>query len=94
MYSIEFNRSVRRDFKHINKSNILFIQDSLKEFAKNFSNSYELSLMQKGKIKKLKGQIEELYRLRLRSYRVIYKKYNDRLVILVLHITTRENAYR
>lgn len=94
MYSIEFNRSVRRDFKHINRSNILFIQDSLKEFAKNFSNSYELSLMQKGKIKKLKGQIEELYRLRLRSYRVIYKKYNDRLVILVLHITTRENAYR
>ena len=94
MYSIEFNRSVKRDFKHINKSDILFIQDSLREFAKNFSNSYELSLMQKGKIKKLKGQIEELYRLRLRSYRVIYKKYNDRLVILVLHITTRQNTYR
>ena len=93
MYSIEFNRSVKRDFKHINRSDILFIRDSLKEFAKNFSNSYELSLMQKGKIKKLKGQTEELYRLRLRSYRVIYKKHDDRLVILVLHITTRENAY-
>jgi len=94
MYSIEFNRGVKRDFKHINRSDILFIQDSLREFAKNFSNSYELSLMQKGKIKKLKGQIEELYRLRLRSYRVIYKKHDDRLVILVLHTTTRENAYR
>jgi len=94
MYSIEFNRSVKRDFKHINKSDILFIQDSLREFAKNFNNSYELSLMQKGKIKKLKGHVEELYRLRLRSYRVIYKKYDDILVILVLHITTRENAYR
>ena len=94
MYSIEFNRSLKRDFKHINKSDILFIQDSLREFAKNFSNSYELSLMQKGKIKKLKGQIEELYRLRLRSYRVIYKKHDGRLVILVLHVTTRENAYR
>ncbi len=94
MYNIEFNRNVKRDLKHINKSDILFIQDSLREFAKNFSNSYELSLMQKGKIKKLKGQIEELYRLRLRSYRVIYKKHDDRLVILVLHATTCENAYR
>ena len=94
MCSIEFNHSVKRGFKHINRSDILFFQDNLREFAKNFNNSYELSLMQKGKIKKLKGQIEELYRLRLRSYRVIYKKYDDRLVILVLHVTTRQNAYR
>ena len=50
--------------------------------------------MQKGKIKKLQGQKEELYRLKLRSYRVIYKKYNYRLVILVVHITTRESAYK
>ena len=36
----------------------------------------------------------ELYRLKLRSYRVIYKKYEDKLVILVVHVTTRESAYR
>ncbi|MEA2110598.1 MAG: hypothetical protein U9P71_00975 [Campylobacterota bacterium] len=50
--------------------------------------------MSTGKIKKLKGQQEVLYRLKLRSYRVVYKKYEDRLVILVLHVTTREGAYR
>ena len=50
--------------------------------------------MHTGKIKKLQGQEEELYRLKLRSYRVIYKKYEDRLVILVVHVTTREGAYR
>lgn len=50
--------------------------------------------MHTGKIKKLQGQKEELYRLKLRSYRVIYKKYEDRLVILVVHVTTRESAYR
>jgi len=50
--------------------------------------------MHTGKIKKLQGQKEELYRLKLRSYRIIYKKYENRLVILVVHITTRENAYK
>jgi len=94
MYKIEFKKSVKKDFKHIDKTDILFIKDSLIEFAKNFSNPYELSLMQSGKIKKLKSQSEELYRLRLRSYRVIYQKFSDKLVILVLRVTTRENAYR
>ena len=45
-------------------------------------------------LKKLQGQKEVLYRLKLRSYRVIYKKYEDRLVILVVHVTTRESAYK
>ena len=94
MYKIEFKKSVKKDFKQIDKTDILFIRDSLKEFAKNFNNSYELSLMQSGKIKKLKSQSEEIYRLRLRSYRVIYQKFSDKLVILVLRITTCENAYR
>ena len=49
--------------------------------------------MNNGKIKKLKGQDEDLYRLRLRLYRIIYKKYEDKLVILVVHVTTRENTY-
>jgi mRNA interferase RelE/StbE len=47
-----------------------------------------------GKIKKLQGQKEELYRLKLRTYRVVYKKYEDRLVILVVHVTSREGAYK
>ena len=47
-----------------------------------------------GKIKKLKGIVQELYRLKLRRYRVIYKKESDRLVILVLSVKSREGAYR
>lgn len=50
--------------------------------------------MTTGKIKKLQGQKEELYRLKLRTYRVIYKKEEDKLIILVLHVTTREGAYK
>jgi len=46
------------------------------------------------KIKRLQGKKEILYRLKLRSYRVVYKKYEDKLVILVIHFTTRESAYK
>ncbi|MBA1433107.1 MAG: type II toxin-antitoxin system mRNA interferase toxin, RelE/StbE family [Epsilonproteobacteria bacterium] len=94
MYRIELTSGCKRDFKKINKGDIQFIYDSLAEFAANFSSDYELSLMQSGKIKKLQGQKELLYRLRLRSYRVIYKKEHEKLLILVLHVTSREGAYK
>lgn len=94
MYAIDFSSIAKKDFKKIDKSDIQFIYDSLYEFCKNFSSDYEKSLMHSGKIKKLKGQKEVLYRLKLRTYRVIYKKYEDKLVILVLHVTTRESAYK
>lgn len=94
MYSIELTSSSKRDFKKINRADIQFLYDSLITFANNFTLSYEIALMQSGKIKKLQGQKELLYRLKLRSYRIIYKKYDDKLVILVLHVTTREGAYK
>lgn len=94
MYTIDFTNSSKRDFKKINKADIQFIYDSLYEFISNFSPDYESALMHTGKIKKLQGQKEILYRLKLRSFRIIYKKYEDKLVVLVLHVTTREGAYK
>jgi len=94
MFKILFHKAAHKDFKQIDPSSREFIRHSLREFAKNFCAEYERQLLQKGKIKKLKGYAEPLYRLRLRSYRVIYKKEEERLVILVLSVTTREGAYR
>jgi mRNA interferase RelE/StbE len=94
LYSIEFFNSAKKDLKSIDKQNQAFIIDSLDEFVLNFSSINEKSLMQSGKIKKLKGQKDTLYRLKLRMYRVIYKKYEDKLVILVVHVTSRESAYK
>ncbi len=94
MYTIEFNNQSKKDFKNINRADIQYLYDSLFLFASNFSAAYETNLMQTGKIKKLQGQKETLYRLKLRSYRIIYKKEDEKLVILVLHVTTREGAYK
>ncbi len=93
MYSLEFEKSVKKDFKKINISDIRFIKESLFTFIENFSFSYEQELLRLGKIKKLKGE-EDLYRLKLRTYRIIYKKENDKLIILVLTVKSRENSYK
>lgn len=93
MYSLEFSKSSLKDLKKIDKHNQAYILDSLEEFISKFDNTFEIELLKSTKIKKLKAQEENLYRLKLRSYRVIYKKVDDKLVILVLHITTRENTY-
>ena len=94
MYSLEFKSSVKKDLKKINISDLRFIKETLYQFTDMFSNDYELELLKTGKIKKLKGLEEELYRLKLRSYRVIYKKENDKLIILVLSVKSRENSYK
>ena len=63
-------------------------------FVSAFNSAYEQELLKIGKIKKLQGEAGTLYRLKLRRYRVIYKKENDVLVILVLSVKSREGAYR
>jgi mRNA interferase RelE/StbE len=94
LYELEFKASVKKDFKKISKADIGFIKESLYQFVEAFCFEYEQELFKVGKIKKLQGESEELYRLKLRRYRVIYKKEEDRLVILVLNINSRESAYR
>lgn len=94
MYSLEFKKSVNKDFKNINISDIKFIKESLYDFINNFSSNFEQELLRTGKIKKMQGLDEELYRLKLRSYRVIYKKENDKLIILVVTVKSRENSYK
>ncbi len=94
MYALEFEKPVKKDFKNINISDIRFIKESLYSFVENFSFEFEQELLKTGKIKKLQGLNEELYRLKLRTYRVIYKKEEDRLIILVVSVKSRENSYR
>ena len=94
MYQIDFKASVKKDFNKINISDVVFIRNSLRDFVQKFSSEYEIILISKGTIKKLQGQKEIIYRLKLRSYRVVYKKIEDKLIILVVQVTTREGAYK
>jgi mRNA interferase RelE/StbE len=47
----------------------------------------------KNNIKRLGGPDETLYRLRIGAYRVIFKKDDDRLVILIVRVGHRKEIY-
>lgn len=45
-------------------------------------------------IKKLKGEFEGVYRYRIGDYRLFYKIENDKVLIIILDIDNRKDAYR
>jgi mRNA interferase RelE/StbE len=47
----------------------------------------------KNNIKRLAGELEGLYRLRVGSYRVIFKKDGKELIILIVRIGHRKEVY-
>lgn len=93
-YRLEFEDRVKKDFANIGRENSVIIMKVLSEFAANFSCEYEQELLKTTKIKALKGGYEGLYRLKIRSFRAIYKKKDNKLIILVLRVAARKDAYR
>ncbi len=44
-------------------------------------------------IKRLKGKLSEYYRYRIGDYRLFYKIDNEKIIIFVIDIADRKNAY-
>lgn len=92
-YSLDFDKKASKDLLSLDKSVRNFILDELENFIKYFDETYEKELIKLTKIKALQGEYKGLYRLRLRTYRLIYEKQNDKLVILVLRVSHRKDIY-
>jgi mRNA interferase RelE/StbE len=90
---IEYDPAVLKDFKRIDRPDQRFILDSLDRFINNYSLSYVEALIRSGRLKRLHGDWKGYYRLRLRSYRVIYREYSHRLLILVVRVGHRRDVY-
>ena len=93
-YNLEFDKKASKDILSLDKSIRNFILDELEIFINNFDEDYERELINSTKIKALKGEFKGLYRLRLRTYSVIYEKRNERLVILVLRVSYKKDVYK
>ena len=92
-WELKFKNSVKKDFNNIGFLESAKIMKSLNAFIENFSEDQERILLKNGNIKRLKGSLEGCYRLRLRTYRVIYEKREDELIILVLRVGSRGDVY-
>ena len=92
-YSLDFDKKASKDLLSLDKSVRNFILDELEIFINNFDETYEKELIKITKIKALQGEYKGLYRLRLRTYRLIYEKKNDKLIILVLRVSHRKDIY-
>ncbi|MCI4405684.1 MAG: type II toxin-antitoxin system RelE/ParE family toxin [Sulfuricurvum sp.] len=92
-YSLEFHPAAKKELDKLDHQVKVFIVQSLSLFIENYDIAYEAELMKLTKVKKLQGQWDGFYRLRLRDYRVIYEKINDRLVIHIIRIAHRKEVY-
>ena len=91
--SVEFHPAAKKELGKLNIQIKVFIIESLEFFIDNYSESYEITLLKSSKLKRLKGKWKGFYRLRLRSYRIIYEKIDNRLVIHIVRIAHRKEVY-
>ncbi len=82
-YSIEVSKNVRKDFRKIPTDDAARILKRVQELA---------VVPRPHDSKKLKG--EELFRIRIGAYRVIYEIEDARLVVFIVRVKHRKDAYR
>jgi len=84
MYKIEYTK---KSMKFLYKYDRIFKQ-------KLEQKIFEFLEWKKADIKRLQWYNQEIYRLRIGKYRVIFEKQDDKLIILVLDIWSRWDIYK
>jgi mRNA interferase RelE/StbE len=86
MYKLKFLGKALEDLERIDRAHQKIIKAKLLILAKN-------PAALKNNIKRIGGTKDSLYRLRTGSYRVIFKKEGDQLVIIIVRIGHRKEIY-
>lgn len=82
-YKLEFAPSVRKDLKKIHKKEVLKILAAFEDLAKEPRPSGSRKLTN-----------EELYRIRVGNYRVLYEIHDNRLIIHIVKVGHRKDVYK
>jgi len=94
MYELLFDQAVENDLSIPSREEQRFILASLERLSRFYSESYERELLKSGILRRLDGEWEGFYRLRLRTFRAIFKKQDDALVIFVVRSRLRSDIER
>ena len=82
-YKLLFKKSVAKDLRVLSISDVRKILQRIDALAENPRGLGS---------KKLSGQ--EFYRIRQGTYRIIYEIFDDQLIVHVIKVAHRSNAYR
>lgn len=82
-YKVEFAQAVRKDLRKIQKRDVTRILSAIDQLSVNPRTLDS---------KKLKG--EELWRVRVGRYRVLYEIHDDILLVAVVKVGHRKEVYR
>ncbi len=94
MYQLLFDESVENDLAIPSHEEQRFILASLDRLSRFYSEGYEQELLRSGILRKLDGEWEGFYRLRLRTFRAIFKKQADSLIVFVVRSRMRSDVER
>ena len=86
MYKLKFLRKAQNDLRNIDRAHQKIIKEKLLILAKNPE-------VLKNNIKRLGGIKDDYYRLRVGNYRVIFKKEEKQLIIIIVRIGHRKEIY-
>jgi len=86
MYRLKFLGRAFDDLKKIDRPHQKIIKEKLLILAKN-------PAALKNNIRRIEGTKGNLYRLRVGSYRVIFKKQKDQLLIIIVRVGHRREIY-
>ena len=86
MYKLKFLGKALNDLKKIDRAHQKIIKEKLLILAENPEAL-------KSNIKKLSGTKDDYYRLKVGSYRVIFKREEKKLIIIIVRIGHRKEIY-
>ncbi len=84
-YHVDFTKAAVRDLKRLPREAQIRIDAAIELLGEN---------PHPPAAKKLKGRLSEYYRVRVGSFRVIYRIEEDRLVVCVVRVQDRKDVYR
>lgn len=84
-YKIEFDRKVKKDLKSVDIQDIKRIKAAIQKLGNN---------PRPEGCKKLKGNKQDYYRIRVGNYRVIYTINDNVLLVLIIRIGHRSEIYK
>ncbi len=86
MYTLRFLGRAVEDLARIDRPHQKIIKEKLLILAEDPEAL-------KNNIKRLRGDLEDLYRLRVGSYRVVFKRCERELLILIVRVGHRKEIY-